>query len=116
MKQTLQIIGAFIALIIIILTLSWIFTGNDFFLYKYFAPKQAAVERQVFLNTPSYINGMNQQIQDEMFKYYENTNNQEIISSLVLQQTAQFPLDQMTSDNRIFVQKLRSQRMGANNF
>ena len=36
---------AFILFIVLMLGLGWIATGNDFFLYKYFAPKQEAVRR-----------------------------------------------------------------------
>lgn len=45
-----------------ILALSWIFTGNDFFLYKYFAPKQEAVRRQVYEQTKSYRQGSVQRL------------------------------------------------------
>ena len=112
MKNTLKIAELFICLIVLILALSWLFAGNEFFLYKFFAPKQAVVEREVFINTPSYILGINQQIQNEMFSYYEKTNNQAPMASLILQQTAAFPIEQMTSENRAFVQKLRSERRG----
>ncbi len=58
MKAAGIVIGALVA----ILALSWVFTGNDFFLYKYFAPKQEAVRRQVYEQTKSYHQGSVQRL------------------------------------------------------
>lgn len=66
MKELFQTIGAFLLVIAAMLGLSWIFMGNDFFLYKYFAPKQEAVRRQVFENTKSY----NQGVQQDLIAYH----------------------------------------------
>jgi hypothetical protein len=59
MKET---IGVIILAVFLTLGASWLFTGNDFFLYKVFAPKRAEVDREVFQNTPSYTRGMVQDL------------------------------------------------------
>lgn len=66
MKYVLAAFGGLIGL----LALTWIFTGNDFFLYKYFAPKQENVRRQVFENTQSYTQGKIQNIDKECFDFH----------------------------------------------
>jgi len=42
----MKYIGIGVLALIAILGLSWIATGNDFFLYKVFAPRMEAVRRQ----------------------------------------------------------------------
>lgn len=52
-----------------ILALTWMLTGNDFYLYKYFAPKREAVRRQVFENTQSYVQGKTDYISQLRLQY-----------------------------------------------
>ena len=46
--KTSHIIGFTALFIIIVLGLSWLFTGNDFFLYRYFGPKTEQVRRDIY--------------------------------------------------------------------
>ena len=62
-------IAVFFGVIVLILGLTWLSTGNDFFLYKYWAPKQANVQREVFINTNSYIQGKDSQLTTLCFQY-----------------------------------------------
>lgn len=50
-------IGGGAASIAVLILVSWIFTGNAYSLYAFWAPKQAQVERDVFKNTEAYISG-----------------------------------------------------------
>lgn len=54
MKDIILVIVVFLIMVFVV---SWLIQGNGFFLYKVFAPKQAAVQREVFENTPSYVRG-----------------------------------------------------------
>ena len=58
--------GKTVALVLLIVVLvglgiTWLAQGNDFFMYKVFAPRYATVQRQVFEQTPSYVKGMVQE-------------------------------------------------------
>jgi hypothetical protein len=66
----MKYIAGFVGVLILILGLSWIFEGNDFFLYKFFAPKQESVRRQVFENTQSYVQGKIQNLEQQCFAYH----------------------------------------------
>jgi len=55
-KRVLVVVASVLALLAII----WIVQGNDFFMYKVFAPRYEAARREVFINTPSYVNGKRQ--------------------------------------------------------
>lgn len=65
MKYVLGTAGA----LVLVFGLSWAIEGNDFFLYRYFAPKQEAVRRQVFENTRSFNQGMIQELENMQFEY-----------------------------------------------
>lgn len=49
-----------IAVVIAALLVLWAFQGNDFFMYKFFAPRYEAARRTVFEETPSYVQGKQQ--------------------------------------------------------
>ena len=65
MKAVLGVIGA----LILIMGLGWLAEGNSFFMYKFFAPKQEQVRREVFEQTKSYRQGMVQELQNMQFEY-----------------------------------------------
>ena len=65
----MKVAASLLGILVLILALSWIFTGNDFFLYKYWAPKQEVVKREVFENTPSFNKGMIQELENMQFQY-----------------------------------------------
>lgn len=53
----MKVVGVVVLSIVVLLAAAWVIQGNDFFMYKFFAPKREAVRREVFVNTPSYVNG-----------------------------------------------------------
>lgn len=106
--NTLKTIGAAIGVILLILGLAWIFQGNDFFMYKFFAPKYEEVRREVFENTPSYKWGMIQELQNMQFKYEQATPEQkEALKAIILQRANQYGIDRLPSDLHAFVSGLK---------
>ena len=65
MKATAATIGILVAL----LALGWLFTGNDFFLFKVFAPKYEQVRRETFEQSKAYRQGAIQELQNMQFQY-----------------------------------------------
>lgn len=58
----MKYIFAFVGIFVFILGLGWIAEGNDFFMYKFFAPKQEAVRRQVLEQSKAYRQGSVQRL------------------------------------------------------
>ena len=52
--------GIAVLVLLALLAVTWLIQGNDFFMYKFFAPRYEAARREVFVNTPSYVNGKRQ--------------------------------------------------------
>ena len=99
MSNGLKATGLVIGFILFILLLGWIGQGNDFFLYKVFAPKYAKVQREVFVNTPSYILGMNQ----DLARYYKEWNDTEdqthrtVIENVIKERFASYNVEDVNS-------------------
>src|SRR5271157_1542722 len=68
------LIGAMV--VIIGLGLAWIVQGNDFFMYRYFAPKQEQVRREVFEQSKAYNDGMIQELRTMQLDYIKGTKEQ----------------------------------------
>ena len=103
-KVIFTIVGGTIAVI----GLTWIVQGNDFYLYKYWAPKQEAARREVWEQTKSYNQGMIQELQNMQFEYVKATPSQKAsLRSIILHRAADFPEDRMPSDLRLFITQLK---------
>ena len=57
-----KVAGVLVLFLAVGLGLDWISTGENFFLYKYWAPKNEAVRRNVYENTKSYHQGSVQRL------------------------------------------------------
>lgn len=105
MKIFLGVIAGIAALI----GLTWIIQGNEFFFYKYWAPKQEAVRRQVFEQTKSYNQGMVQEL-DQFYRDYTKGGKEEkaAIKALVLHRVADFPSENLPPYLQSWVTELRN--------
>lgn len=109
--KAFQIILIVIAFFVFILGLTWVIQGNDFFLYKFFAPRQEAVRREVFEQTKSYQQGQIQELQNMQFEYVKaSPEHQAALASIILHRAADFPEDKMPADLRTFIRDLRAQK------
>jgi len=111
----LKIIGGVLVALVLLTGLGWFVQGNDFFMYKYFAPKQAAVERQVFEQTPSYVKGMVQELENMQVKYVQtdDPDAKATIAGTILHRASGFNLDDpdVSADLRGFIERLRRERL-----
>lgn len=55
--STTTVVLSIIGIIVLVFIMGWVTEGNNFFMYKYFAPKQAEAERQVYKHGNTYIQG-----------------------------------------------------------
>lgn len=58
----MKVIGYCVLVLAVVFGLDWIFAGENFFMYKFFAPRQEAVRRQVYEQTKSYKQGSVQRL------------------------------------------------------
>ena len=111
MGDFFKTVGGFLAFLLVMLALTWVFQGNDFFMYQYFAPRQAAVQRKVFEETKSYNQGMIQELQNMQFQYVQaKPEQQAILAGIILHRTADYDLANLPPDLRSFVLSLRIER------
>lgn len=91
--------------------LVWIIQGNEFFMYKFFAPKEEAVRREVFEESKAYNQGMIQELQNMQFQYYNvNDEQKSALASIILHRVADYNENKLPNDLMKFVQTLRENK------
>lgn len=106
--KALGICFAGILIVVLLLGLSWVVQGNDFFLYKYFAPKYADVQREVFQNTKAYNQGLAQELDSWRIEYAKgDAETKKMLASIVRQRTADYDLNRFPIELREFVQQCK---------
>lgn len=106
MKIAFGIVGAMVAL----LALTWAAQGNDFFLYKVFAPEYEQVRRETFEESKAYRQGMVQELQNMRFEYVRaDPEHKAALAAIILHRAADFPAEVMPPDLRAFVSGLRGE-------
>ena len=80
------------AVLLVSFGIVWIAQGNDFFMYKFFAPKYENARREVFENTQSYVEGKRQDLSRYHYEYVKckTAADSEAIRQVVVQQFANF--------------------------
>ena len=108
MSDVMKAIGVVLLLVFVMLGLSWVVMGNDFFIYQWLAPKKAAVERQIFENTPSYIRGNIQELEKQHMDYIKATPAQQAaMKPVILQEAAVINQDQLPPDLKSWISQLK---------
>ena len=112
MKQFGCAIGGFLLIVIVLVAVGWVVEGNDFFLYQYFAPKRAEVERKVFEGTHSYNQGMKQELENMRFDYLKQTTPEakKAMASVILHRVGDYDETKLPADLRSFIQGLRQEQ------
>lgn len=101
-------IGAIVLIVLGLFALTWLAMGNNFFLYKFFAPKQEAVRRQVFEQSKAYNQGMVQELQNMQFEYIKAApEHKAALRSVILHRAADYDVNRMPDDLRAFIQELK---------
>jgi hypothetical protein len=97
-----------------LLAITWIVQGNDFFLYKVFAPRQEAVRRQVFEQSRAFNQGMIQELENMQFEYAKQTDSgaKAALGSIILHRASGYNLNDQAvpAELRAFIEGLRRER------
>lgn len=105
MKIAAKVIGSIVAVLAVV----WIAQGNDFFLYKVFAPKYEQVRHDTFKNSQAYNDGMLNELRHAQLEYEKaSPAHKDAIGSIVSKQFASYDENRLPSDLRSFVQRLRA--------
>jgi hypothetical protein len=111
MKEFISTIGLIIIGVIILLAFSWAIQGNDFFLYKVFAPQYEQTRREVFEQSKAYNQGMVMEIQSMQFQWYQaDSGHKDALADLILHRVADFDMNRMPLELRSFIQQLREEK------
>lgn len=107
MKTVAAILGG----LLVVLGLVWIFQGNDFLLYKVFAPRQEAVRRQVFETSRAFNQGMVQELQNMQFEWVKQKEPEakSALADIILHRAAGYNMEDpvVPPDLRAFVASLK---------
>ena len=104
----MKYVAATILGIALILGLAWLVQGNDFFLYKTFAPKYEQVRRETFEQSKAYNEGMLQQLRQDQMEYIKATSDQKkALASVILHQYAGYDETKLPQDLRDFLNSLK---------
>lgn len=109
----MRYIGLGVLALVAILGLTWFFQGNDFFLYKTFAPKYEQVRRETFEQSKTYNQGMIQELQNMQFDYAQaDSAGKAALAPIILHRAADYDVNRMPADLRSFVEQLKRERTG----
>lgn len=87
--------------------------GTDFVVYKFFAPKQEAVRREVFKQSQAYNDGMRQQLSQEQIEYARSTKEQrDALRPIILHQYSDFDKSHLLPEQNVFLNQLQNESMG----
>lgn len=86
--------------------------GSDLVFYRFFAPKYAEVQREVFQNTPSYVNGMQQEL-DSMHLEWSTADDahKSLIESIALQRASTMDNKDLSPDLQVWISQLKAKQM-----
>lgn len=104
-----KIIGISLLSIVAIFALAWIVQGNNFFMYKYFAPKYEDARREVFENTQSYVEGKKQDLIKYRLEYMKSKDPVEksAIKMTIVQAFANFDENKLDGELKDFLHKMK---------
>lgn len=110
MKTFFVSAGIFIAFIVLLLGITWIFQGNDFFMYRFFGLRYENTRREIFEQSKAYRQGMVQELQNLLFEYEQaDEGHKDALRSMILHRAADVPDDAIPSDLQSTINQLRQQ-------
>jgi hypothetical protein len=95
----------------VLIGIAWGVQGNDFFMYRVFAPKYESARRETFEQSKAFNQGMIQELQDMQFEYVKaSPEHKDALASIILHRAADYDEAKLPADLRSFVSGLRRER------
>lgn len=109
--KTSHIVLIILGIIVLALGLGWVAQGNDFFLYKVFAPKYEQVRRETFEQSKAYKTGMIQELQNLQIEYLKaDESHKQALATIIIHRVAEFDETQLPADLHDFIEGLKRER------
>lgn len=106
-----KLIPMILLIMILLYGLGFLATGGDLAIYKFWAPKQEQVRREVFEQTKSYNQGMIQELQNMQFQYVQaDKAHKDALATLILHRSADFKEENLPYDLKMFIKELKKER------
>jgi hypothetical protein len=103
-----RIFGALVIGMILLYGLGFMATGGDLAIYRFWAPKRANAEREVFVNTNSYIQGKVSHLTQLRLDYEQADGAQKAtLRTVILTEAAQVDNSKLPSDLAGFIAGLK---------
>ena len=101
----------FLTLVVLIYALSFLMTGGNLAIYKFWAPKQREAERQVFRHDRSFVDGMAITIGKQMDEYVNSDESHKLALRMrILDESRQIDNDELPIDEQTFITQLKEGR------
>lgn len=96
--------------LLVVLALTWLLQGNDFFLYRVFAPRQEAVRNDVFKQSQAYNDGMANELAGIQREYATttDTNAKLILLSTAYNRFASYDASRLPPNLQAFLGSVRA--------
>lgn len=105
-------LGVIVLVLVVLMGLGWIVQGNDFFMYKFFAPKQEQVRHDVFKNSQAYTDGMVQELQQYMLEYHKaGPEHKAALRTVIVRQSTKVDEKYLPSDLVAFIRQMKAEEM-----
>jgi hypothetical protein len=110
MKEIVQGFFALLLVIVVMLGITWVVQGNNFFLYKTFAPKVEQVRYNTFKQSQAYNDGVAQDVREYKLAWTKATAEEKPgIASMILQEVASYDTTKLPPDEQAWIAQLRAQ-------
>lgn len=88
--------------------LGFVLTAYDFGMYKFWAPKQENVRREVFTNTQSYVQGKITALSNERLEYQTTTDRaqKDALRNMILTEAAQIQMELLPPELQAFIRSI----------
>lgn len=110
MREVMTWVAGIALALAVLLGITWAVQGNDFFLYKTFAPMYEQVRRETFEQSKAYNQGMVQELQNMQFEYEKaSPESQPALRKIILHRAADYDEARLPVDLRTFIQRLKNE-------
>lgn len=88
----------------------WLVQGNNFFMYRFFAPREEQVRHDTFKQSQAYNDGMANDLAQKQLAYAQtsDTNAKLIILSNLYHEFASYDLTKLPPESQLFLSNVRS--------